>query len=431
MDHGVEVVLAEVAERVQLAARRRNIAHKVHARLASFDAARSRRRSWLAWAAAGTLAGAAAVAVVALFPHPLSYAVAGAGAGEAAPLGAPLSALNSHPLELEFSDGSRVTVPPHALARIDGLDRDGATVALEDGTLELSVVHRARTRWQVHAGGYIVHVTGTRFAAGWDPRAQALTVEMHEGSVLVTGPGLKQPVRVVTGQRLRASLGAAELGFESPPSIAAREEMPELPDLPEGETPRGPPAAPPSPEPPAAGGAGAQGTVDRAHMRARRLEASVGQGGAPLDWREHAARAEYREALAAAIVDGWRGECARLGADDLVLLGDVARLSGDLPRAEEAYRAARRRFPSADRPVFALGLIAFERRHDYGAAGDWFATYLRLFPRGPLAREASGRLIESRIKAGESVAAREAARSYLGAYPNGPHATLARRAVDR
>jgi hypothetical protein len=126
---------------------------------------------------------------------------------------------------------------------------------------------------------------------------------------------------------------------------------------------------------------------------------------------------------------GWRAECARLGADDLVLLGDVARLAGDLNRAEEAYRAARRRFPAADRPTFALGLIAFEGHHDYAAAGDWFASYLRLYPRGPLAREAAGRLIESRLRAGDDGEARQAAASYLRAFPEGPHAALARRTV--
>ncbi|HVY37924.1 MAG TPA: tetratricopeptide repeat protein, partial [Polyangia bacterium] len=147
------------------------------------------------------------------------------------------------------------------------------------------------------------------------------------------------------------------------------------------------------------------------------------------DWRVAAAHANYSEALAAAVQAGWRNECARLGADDVVLLGDVARLAGDLPRAEEAYRAARRRFPSADRPVFAMGLIAFEGRHDYRAASDWFAGYLRAFPRGPLAREAAGRLIESRLKAGDDAEARAAAAAYLREFPGGPHTALAKRTV--
>ena len=73
---------------------------------------------------------------------------------------------------------------------------------------------------------------------------------------------------------------------------------------------------------------------------------------AHADWRALAARAQYREALASAVDElhgeGWAAGCARLGADDVVLLGDVARLAGDLTRADEAYQSARPRFPSAD-----------------------------------------------------------------------------------
>ena len=165
--------------------------------------------------------------------------------------------------------------------------------------------------------------------------------------------------------------------------------------------------------------------------RARRVEAVAARAGTPIngDWRVQAARAEYHEALAAAVLEGWRAECARLGADDLVLLGDVARLAGDLDRAEEAYRSARRRFPDADRPIYALGLIAFEGRHNYKMAGDLFGSYLRSFPRGPLAREAAGRLIESRLKAGDDMEARRAATAYLHDFPGGPYAKLARRTV--
>ncbi|HSY41601.1 MAG TPA: FecR domain-containing protein [Polyangia bacterium] len=419
MNAELESVLADVGRTVTAEARRRQLVPEIQARLAHFESRRARPRGWSLALGLG-LCGAAA-AVLMLRPHPLSFAIAGtAGNGQ---LGVALVAPSAQPLELRFSDGSAVTLPPRAAAHVDALDGQGATLAIEDGTLEVSVVHRARTHWQVQAGGYRIQVTGTRFAAGWDRRSQSLTVSMHEGSVLVSGPGLKEPVRVVTGQRLQASAGGANLGFEAPHEIAAREEMPPLPDLSGAEA--APPALAPVPlEIPAT-------PAEHAPARARHPEALASHAvpALPADWRIQAGRAQYHEALAAAVLEGWRAECGRLGADDLVLLGDVARLAGDLNRAEEAYRSARRRFPQADRPTFALGLIAFEGRHDYRAAGDWFASYLRSFPRGPLAREAAGRLIESRIKAGDDGQARDAATSYLRAFPDGPHAALARRTV--
>jgi hypothetical protein len=110
-------------------------------------------------------------------------------------------------------------------------------------------------------------------------------------------------------------------------------------------------------------------------------------------------------------------------------LGDIARLAGDLPRAEEAYKTASRRFPTADRPIFALGLMAFDGRHDYATAARLFDAYVRQFPRGSFVREATGRLLEARLKTGEMSLARETAASYLRSYPDGPHAALARRTV--
>jgi hypothetical protein len=423
MNAELETLMRDVGRVVENEARRQNILPQVQAALAGRQIRRVRPAA-VRWSfALGGLAACAAAVLVFLRTQPISYAVAGAGEAQTAQLGAPLVAPAASPLDVRFSDGSAVTIPPRAAAHVDALDHDGATVAIEEGTLEVSVIHRAHTRWQVRAGDYSIHVTGTRFSAGWDRASHALTVTMHEGSVLVTGPGLKEPVRVVTGQRLRASASGADLGLENEPAAAATPPVPPASAGPEVAPP--PTLAPPSTEiaPP---------TERAPASHARRAEPVAAHAAPPpsgADWRAEAARAQYREALAAAVLEGWRAECSRLGADDLVLLGDVARLAGDLDRAEEAYRSARRRFPEADRPTFALGLIAFEGRHNYKQAGDLFASYLRSFPRGPLAREAAGRLIESRLKAGDDAQARQAAASYLHDFPGGPHAALAKRTV--
>jgi len=148
-------------------------------------------------------------------------------------------------------------------------------------------------------------------------------------------------------------------------------------------------------------------------------------------WRLQATQGQFRDALASAIREGWSDDCDRLGTEDVLRLGDIARLAGDPSRAEEAYRAASRRFPTADRPIFSLGKVAFDSRHDYAAAAHWFEEYLRRFPRGALVQEATGRLLEARIKTGDIGAAHDVATSYLRSFPNGPHAELARRTVGR
>src|SRR4029078_3196095 len=107
-------------------------------------------------------------------------------------------------------------------------------VALENGPVAVSGVHRKHTRWEIRAGRYHIRVTGTRFSAGWEPKADAAQVTMHEGSVEVTGPGMKAPARVVTGQRLRANdvsadthgPGAEPKGVVEDATLAARAEAP-------------------------------------------------------------------------------------------------------------------------------------------------------------------------------------------------------------
>ena len=320
-----------------------------------------------------------------LRPVPLSYSVSTAvESGERGTVGGNrLVGPATGALALKFSDGSEVTGDARTGARRRARRprRDALGRGRHDRGLR---VHRAHTRWDVRAGRYWIHVTGTKFSAGWDPHERSLTVTMHEGSVAVSGPGLKQPMRVVTGQRLRANMGA-DPGVEEPvvsiddanaPEAAAAptagataqtiRELPATRAVPE---PPAPPAERPAParELHAAGpGRGSRHPVAAPQTVAR----------AEPTWRLQATHGQYADALASAIRDGWGESCARLGSEDVVMLGDIARLAGDRGRAEEAYRTASRRFPTANRPIYYLGLIAFDGHHDYAAAARLFGEYL-------------------------------------------------------
>jgi TolA-binding protein len=276
-------------------------------------------------------------------------------------------------------------------------------------------------------------VTGTKFSAGWDRRTDALTVTMREGSVEVVGPGMKAPARVVGGQRLRAN-GVSADGPGTQPEvvvedtttakIAAREEaaIPEI--APEVlEAPAVEAEQPETTDKTAPAGA-------RAGSRARRAVAAPKLIAiASTEWYGLETRGRYQEALEAAKREGlFDDDCARLRAEDIYRLGDTARLAGDLMRAEYAYQAVRRRFPtsgSGKAALYALGKIAFDQRKDYVAAGNWFEAYVQRFPDGPLAKEAAGLVLESRLKAGDNARARAAADRYIELFPNGPLAPKA------
>jgi len=303
---------------------------------------------------------------------------------------------------LRFSDGSSIVAGPHTTARVTQISPDGAQLTLERGHVDAHVVHRDGSRWQVEAGPFAVHVTGTRFGVNWDPQADKLAVSVSEGRVEVSGGG--QPLHVLTaGSALELSAGAGnELrrAFEAPAE----------------------PTATAAPEP----------SADNATPDSARDEDELIRPRKPAehkpDFRELSTAGRYREALALVEQLGFGAQCESLGARDLLTLGSTARLAGRADLASAAYQAARRRFPSSSEAgisAFSLGRLASDAGHASDASA-WFKRYLTEQPSGPLAREAAGRLIELLHQTGRDAEARAAADDYLKRYPTGPHAALAR-----
>src|SRR6476659_4774148 len=131
----LETVMRDVARAVQGDARRRQLLPEIQARLEALDEqSRQSQHSYGGWRLSllGAAACAAGIAFFMLRPHAISYAVDGAGAGRSGAVGERLVAPDAAPLALHFSDGSQVTMPPHAQAHVDALDAQGATVALEE-----------------------------------------------------------------------------------------------------------------------------------------------------------------------------------------------------------------------------------------------------------------------------------------------------------
>jgi transmembrane sensor len=295
---------------------------------------------------------------------------------------------------LRFSDGSSLVAGPHTTTRVMQVTSDGAHLTLERGQIDAHVVHRDASRWQVAAGPYMVHVTGTRFRVSWDPQTEKLAVKVSEGKVEVTGDGGSKH-ELTAGSVLELSANAAA-GVHSAP----RRDEPKATNM---------PAAEPS-------------ARDEDELLAARKTAER-----KPDFRELSTAGHYREALAAVEQQGFAASCESLGARDLLTLGSTARLAGRADRAREAYLATRRRFPNsaeAGISAFSLGRLASDAGRASDATG-WFSRYLTEQPGGPLAREAAGRLIELWRQTGDEARARAAAENYLKRYPTGPHAALA------
>lgn len=327
-----------------------------------------------------------------------------------------LAASSERPLVLSFSDGTRLEVASESRARVVSIDANGAEVALESGLIHAEVVHTSTSAWRLVAGPFTVRVTGTRFDLAWAPTTQNLSLVVHEGSVVVSGAAGGGERTVTGGQTLQAAVTQGRLQVLDTSAVPATE-PPAAPETASTEEPAPPTDVPSAPPPPSVAGSSAP----------REAPAAAGP------WRELATHGDLRGAFGAAEVQGFSGICNAASPADLMLLGDAARLSGRSERAEEALLALRRRFPRDPRrtaAAFALGKVAFDQRHNYAKAAQWFETSLREQPNGPLAREAAGRRLEALRNAGDAAGAKRAAADYLAAYPGGPHAAVARQIIQ-
>jgi transmembrane sensor len=382
-----------------------------------------------------TLLVAAAIAVaacMALFlmgtrePKVLTFRVGDQGrAGE---VDAWLEASPERSLPISFSDGTEVRLEPSARARVTRIEATGATVRMESGRANVSVRKRKNAAWHVSLGPFRVDVTGTRFDVDWDPASDKLLLQMHEGSVVVSGCAFGSGRAVVAGETARASCRDAQLEISTQRKASRANDQER------------------------ASRSGVEGNrADERHVASDVALATpdehpassatsassapaASSGAAPkktsADWHELVRGGRHREALDAAEAAGFSAECAKASAADLVALGDAARYTGRLDRAGEAYRAVRARFPGHERAAvaaFAMGRIAFDQRADFADAARWFRTYLAEQPGGRLDRDALGRLMESLSRKGDAGGARTEAARYLERYPTGPHAEMARR----
>ncbi|APR87556.1 hypothetical protein A7982_12905 [Minicystis rosea] len=355
-------------------------------------------------------AGAALLLGVVLRQPPVSFQV-GAPPSRGA-VGEWVAAEGVTPVPLRFSEGTSLTLGPGTRARVTETTTRGATIVLERGEVTAAVVHTgAETRWDLQAGPFEVHVTGTKFDASWDPAGETFTLVMTEGAVVVRGPLLQTGRELHAGERLRVSVhdGSMELRAASaapPPGAGAQATASAAMPAPSASAVA--PAAPSSALP-------ATTSAPTASASARPREPG---------WRELAAAGNYREALAAAEQAGFSQEIERAAASDLAALADAARYGGRPALAKQALVAQRRRFGMRGSSAFVLGKIAADQLGDGGDAVRWFETYLSEEPNGALAEQALGRILE--LRKHDRAGARAVAERYLARYPSGAHAALAR-----
>lgn len=328
---------------------------------------------------------------------------------------------------LDFSDGTEFTVAPKTEVRVRDVSARGASIVLEKGEIEARVVHRVNTKWSIAAGPFLVRVTGTKFTTKWDPKTYAVSVILHEGSVVVDGCGVQRVVK--GGESFVAICSQGVLEDRSPANIArpvaqggdalhlvesqdvSRKAVGE-PIVPVPSFDPDPYGHPSMEAPSAVQGSGAASTLSPSEHREKTVSPRI----APPQLAGSPVAAEPKLPS--------QGTTDRLFRE-----AREARYAGDRARASDLYRQIRVQAPHTEASslaTFELGRIAFGVNQK--EAAKWFALYLEEAPSGVFAREALGRLLESTVSFDETGAI-EIAKRYIAAYPEGPHRPTADKVV--
>lgn len=315
-------------------------------------------------------------------------------------IGTYYSAPAASELAVRFSDGSRITLQPTSGIRVSRADTDEAALSLEKGRARVAVEHHQGRAWRVAAGPYTVHVTGTRFAVGWDSTNGKLEVEMQSGKVRITGPGMESGVEVSGTQRFVS---------QSQAWVEERAERVEAPV-----------ASPSVPGTPTTPSLPATAAGNRAS------EARPPSTSTTVSWKDLVARGDYAALISAAESRGVDETLRTADAAQLSALADGARFTGRRSLARRALLSLRNRF-SGSEPATSAAFILGRLEDDAGnetEALDWYDTYLS--EGGPLASEALGRKMIALSKLGRTEQAQRAAQQYLERFADGAYAAHAR-----
>jgi len=389
--------------------RERQFVASLSERVAAHRARHARRRQFLALAA---LAAASLGLFLWFAPwsqRPLSYRVNGGAVSEGTILGQAGTAV-------AFSDGSRLQLTSDARARIEQLTAHGARVDLIDGEIAVDIVKAANNAWFVQAGPYQVHVVGTAFDVRWAKERRRIEVDLHRGSVIVTGPHIDGQLRLQAGQRLTSAADGASTVTRMDSAGPSAPAVPASSALSTSDAPKS---------------AATGGTESEAeHVVDLSAASPPPRDAAAIGWSRLVAQGEFQRVLDAAQKRGIDGVLATGTQAELAALADAARYGRNPDLARRALLAERKRFARAAAARGAAFFLGGIEPEGSAAALAWYETYLAESPRGPYAPQALGRRMMIVHRRSGSAASVPLAREYLRAFAQGPYASAAHKILE-
>jgi transmembrane sensor len=300
--------------------------------------------------------------------------------------------------DVALSDGSRIRLS--AGAHLDPLESSGSAFSamLTRGRADFDVHPGGPRHWIIECGLATVEVVGTEFACEREPGR--LRVAVKRGAVLVRGERVPNRARRISAGETLDVLEDATRLEPLAPSTPGRETPPENSR-----------ASVPS------NSASAPATETGEQLAPTRIASA-------RSWRDLAKHGRHGEAFAVLGADGFARESKRLGVNDLLVLADVARLSGHPAEAVAPLERILVDFAGdAQAPLaaFALGRLELDSLGRAQAAAVAFDQALALGIPRSLRQDVRARLVEAFARGGDPSAARRAAAAYFDEFPHGRH----------
>ncbi len=377
-------------------------------------------RVWVAIAAAAAVVLALSGVFIESRQQPLKFWIG--DAKTVAKEGSWVQTSKDQTLMIRFEDNSRLKLAPMSATRIVTANQEEVQVDLSNGSLIAEIEGNGQRSWIVQAGPYQISVLGTVFSVHWDTASSVLEVPVEKGVVLVRGASLNEyGVKLSKGDHLRVDGKTGLISVESPPALLTspsqktsdNSAQSQIATNDAGMKKNGQESKKPD---------STEGTTKKRKKHSQRPS-----------WKEFYNKGDYLGSIDAARSAGLRKLLSQLSLEELWQLAEAARYARRSDVTTKTLITLRKRFSKSGRAktaAFLLGRAAIELKHNATDAEKWFMTYLRENPKGPLAEEALGRLIDINHKQGQKANALRYAKSYLSQYSRGPFSELARSIIN-
>jgi len=151
------------------------------------------------------------------------------------------------------------------------------------------------------------------------------------------------------------------------------------------------------------------------------------------EWQTLAGQLDYEAARQALDRQGGFGAAvSEASPEQLMILHDIARATGNRRSALQALQTVVQRYPddpNAPIAAWSLGNL-LEASGDRAGAAQAYSTYRSLSPQGDFAEDALARQVQVAIEAGDLAQARRLATQYAQDFPNGRHNDELRAQLD-